>query len=131
EQSVTEFLHSLEDKNKCKDSFDLLKIMQEVSGKEPKMWGNSIIGFGTYHYKYESGREGDYFISGFSPRKQNLVLYIMAGFERFPELMAKLGKFKTGKSCLYIKNLADIEPEVLKELLVQSEQYMKVNYETR
>jgi hypothetical protein len=84
------------------------------------MWGSSIIGFGSYHYKYESGREGDWFLTGFSPRKQNLTLYIMAGFAQYDELMKKLGKYKTGKSCLYVKSLADIDLATLKTLIQQS-----------
>ena len=86
-----------------------LELMREVTGEEPKMWGPSIVGFGSYHYKYASGREGDAFLTGFSPRKQNLVVYILAGFEQYDELMAKLGKHTTGSSCLYIKRLADVE----------------------
>ncbi|RPI72272.1 MAG: DUF1801 domain-containing protein [Ignavibacteriales bacterium] len=92
------------------------------------MWGPSIIGFGDYHYKYESGREGDFFITGFSPRKQNLTLYIMPGFKRYEELMQNLGKFKTGQSCLYIKKLEDVDLKVLKELIADSVKYMKEKY---
>ena len=89
------------------------------------MWGASIVGFGSYHYKGASGREGDWMLVGFSPRKQNLTVYIMAGFERYDELMKKLGKFSTGKSCLYIKKLADVDKKVLKELVSESVQFMK------
>ena len=89
------------------------------------MWGPSIVGFGNYHYKYESGREGDFFISGFSPRKQNLTIYIMAGFSRYSELMEKLGKYKTGRSCLYIKDLDDIDLKILQKLITESVRYMK------
>jgi hypothetical protein len=88
------------------------------------MWGSSIIGFGNYHYVYASGREGDYFLTGFSPRKQNLTLYIMAGFDQYDELMKKLGKYKTGKSCLYIKKLEDIDLSTLRELVKQSVEHM-------
>lgn len=84
------------------------------------MWGDSIVGFGSYHYKYESGREGDWFLTGFSPRKQNLTLYITSNFSRYEELMAKLGKYKTSKSCLYIKRLADLDLNILQELIIQS-----------
>ncbi len=88
------------------------------------MWGSSIVGFGNYHYKYESGREGDWFLTGFSPRKQNLTLYIMPGFAQYDELMKKLGKHKTGKSCLYIKSLEDINLPTLKQLIQQSVKHM-------
>ncbi len=88
------------------------------------MWGPSIVGFGTYHYKYASGREGDWFLTGFSPRKQNLTLYIMAGFKRYDELLNKLGKYKTGKSCLYIRNLDDVDVDVLRELVKQSVEHV-------
>ena len=120
DQSVEDFLNSVEDKKKREDSFTILKLMKEVTGTEPHMWGGSIVGFGSYHYKYESGREGDWFLTGFSPRKQNLTLYIMSGFRRYDELMKKLGKYKTGKSCLYIKKLEDIDINILKELVAQS-----------
>ena len=95
-------------------------MMKEVTGEEPKMWGTSIIGFGTYHYKYASGQEADWLRIGFSPRKQNLSLYIMSGFQQSEELMAKLGKYSTGKGCLYIKKLEDIDQNVLKELIKAS-----------
>ena len=94
------------------------------------MWGKSIVGFGKYHYQYESGREGDFFLSGFSPRKQALTIYVMAGFSKFPKLMKKLGKYKTGKSCLYVKKLDDIEESVLTELINQSLKYMRETYQT-
>ena len=89
------------------------------------MWGPSIIGFGSYHYLYESGREGDWFLTGFSPRKQNLTIYIMAGFDRYDELLAKIGKYKPGKSCLYIKRLDDIDKNVLGDLIRFSVEYLK------
>ena len=92
------------------------------------MWGPSIVGFGSYHYKYESGREGDMCITGFSPRKQNLTIYILPGFKRYSELMKKLGKYKTGKSCLYINKLEDVDMKVLKELISEDVKYMKKKY---
>lgn len=98
--------------------------MQEVTGAEPRLWGSSIVGFGDYHYKYESGREGDWFVTGFSPRKQNLTLYIMAGFDNYDQLLSRLGKYKTGKSCLYINKLDDVDLDVLKELVAQSAAHM-------
>ncbi len=123
--SVTDFLNSIEDEQKRKDSFEILKIMQRVSKEVAKMWGASIVGFGSYHYKGASGREGDWMLIGFSPRKQNITLYIMPGFERYPGLMKKLGKHSTGKSCLYIKRLSDVDIDVLKELMTESLKVMK------
>src|SRR5512139_4112282 len=96
--SVYEFLNKVPDEQKRKDSFTILELMRQVTGMEPKMWGDSLVGFGSYHYCYESGREGDWFLTGFSPRKQNLTLYIMSGFAQYDVLMQKLGKYTTGKS---------------------------------
>jgi hypothetical protein len=123
--NVLEFLENVPDARKRDDSFAVLKLMEEITGEEAKMWGPSIVGFGSYHYKYESGREGDMPIVGFSPRKQSLTLYIMPGFERYEELMAKLGKHKTGKSCLYINKLADVNQDVLRDLIEQSVVFMR------
>jgi len=120
DQSVERFLDSVDDEKKREDSYTVLNLMKKVTGAEPKMWGNSIVGFGTYHYKYASGREGDWMQTGFSPRKQNLTLYIMSGFSRYEDLLSKLGKYKTGKSCLYIRKIEDIDLEVLEELIGQS-----------
>ena len=128
DESVEKFLNNVSDNRKRNDSFTVLELMKKITKSEPKMWGSSIVGFGSYHYKYESGREGDFFLTGFSPRKQNLTIYIMAGFKRFGELMKKLGKYKTGKSCLYIKTLEDIDIKVLKELIADSVKYMKEKY---
>ncbi len=118
--SVTGFLRGIEDPQRRKDCRAVLELMKEVTGSRPKMWGDSIVGFGSYHYKYASGREGDWFVTGFSPRKANLTLYIMAGFSRYKELLAKLGKHKTGKSCLYIKRLADVDLAILRQLVKDS-----------
>lgn len=123
--SVDAFLNTVGDEQIRADCFEIAKLMKQVTKAEPKMWGSSIVGFGSYHYKGASGREGDWMLVGFSPRKQNLTLYIMAGFERYDELMKKLGKFSTGKSCLYIKKLADVDKKVLKELVSESVQFMK------
>ncbi len=123
--SVEDFINAIEDETIRADCFEIAKMMKQATKAEPKMWGSSIVGFGSYHYKGASGREGDWMLVGFSPRKQNLTLYIMAGFERYDELMKKLGKFSTGKSCLYIKKLADVDKKVLKELVSESVQYMK------
>ena len=95
-------------------------MMQTITKQEPKMWGSSIVGFGSYHYKYASGREGDWFVMGVSPRKDSLTIYITRGFTDVPELMAKLGKFKTGQSCLYVKKLTDVDPKVLKALVTHA-----------
>ncbi len=120
DQSVEDFLNEISDEKKRQDCLTILELMKKVTRKEPKMWGSSIIGFGKYIYKYESGRELDWFSTGFSPRKQNITLYIMMGFDRYDELMKKLGKYKTGKSCLYIKKIEDIDLPTLKELIKQS-----------
>ena len=125
--SVTDFLNKIEDKEKRADSFEILKLMKQVTKLEPKMWGSSIIGFGSYHYKYASGREGDWMLTGFSPRKQNLTIYIMSGFDRYDELLKKLGKHSIGKGCLYIKRLSDVDKKVLKKLITQSVKAMSVN----
>lgn len=117
EQDVQAFLDRVEDGKKRHDCFTVLQLMQEITGEKPKMWGDSIVGFGSYHYKYASGREGDWFLTGFSPRKQNLSLYIMSGFEKHDALLQKLGKFKLGKSCLYIKRIEDVDFELLRELI--------------
>jgi hypothetical protein len=122
---VEAFLSSVAGEKKRQDSFTILELMKKVTGKEPEMWGDSIIGFGNYHYKYASGREGDWFLTGFSPRVQNLTLYIMAGFDDYDQLLGKLGKHSTGKSCLYIKKIEDIDIDVLKELVKQSVEHME------
>ena len=114
------FLNAIEHQQKRKDSFVLLDLMTELSNSEPVMWGSSIIGFGQYTYKYASGRSGDWFITGFSPRKQSLTLYLMCGFDKVQHLLNKLGKHKTGKGCLYINKLSDIDQSVLKELIKAS-----------
>ena len=125
EASVTKFLDGVKDGKKRKDSYTILELMQQVTKADPKMWGTSMIGFGSYHYKYASGREGDWFVTGFSPRKQSLTLYIMAGISKYPDLLKKLGKFKTGKGCLYINKIEDVDIKILKELIKQSVGYLK------
>lgn len=125
DHSVEEFLNQVSEEKKRRDSFVILELMKQVTGLEPKMWGDSMVGFGSYHYKYASGREGDYFLVGFSPRKQNLTLYIMAGFEAYEELLKNLGRFKTGKSCLYINRIEDIDLAVLRKLVEQSVEHMR------
>ncbi|MBY9019639.1 MAG: DUF1801 domain-containing protein [Candidatus Lokiarchaeota archaeon] len=124
-KSVDQFLKKVENPNRKEDSFKILELMKEVTKEDPVMWGESIVGFGSYHYKYASGREGDWPLVGFSPRKQNLTLYIMSGFEKYEELLEKLGKFKTGKSCLYINKLKDVDIHTLRELILESVEYMR------
>ena len=131
DESVEAFINRVEDPKKREDSFEIIKLMRKITGSEPKMWGGSIVGFGTYHYVYATGNSGDWPVVGFSPRKQNLTLYIKAGFSKYGELMEKLGKHKTGKSCLYVKKLSDIDIEVLETLIAESVEYMKGKYETR
>ena len=130
-QSVTEFIRSIEDTQKRADVKKVAAMMRKATGARAAMWGPSIVGYGQYHYKYASGREGDFLLTGFSPRKQALTVYIIAGFKPFDSLMKKLGKYKTGKSCLYIKRLSDIDESVLERLIVQSVKHMRNNYETK
>ena len=118
--SVEEFLDGVEDEGKRRDCWALVELMREVTGDEPVMWGNSIVGFGSYHYTYASGREGDWMLTGFSPRKQALTLYIMSGFSEYESLLDRLGKHRTGKSCLYVKSLEDVDASVLRELVERS-----------
>jgi hypothetical protein len=129
EQSVTAFLDAVADETRRHDGYALLNLMKEITGEEPQMWGPSMVGFGSCHYKYESGREGDMFMVGFSPRKANLTLYIGAGFPHYDELMQKLGKHKTSKACLYVKKLADVDRAVLRELIQQSVAYSRQKYQ--
>jgi hypothetical protein len=118
--SVEDFIASIEDTEKQKDARALLRLMQRVTGQKPKMWGTSMVGFGKYHYRYASGREGDSFIAGFSPRAQNLTLYLMAGFAKLKTKLGKLGKHSTGASCLYVRRLADVDLDVLASILEQA-----------
>jgi hypothetical protein len=128
DEKVDNFLNKIPDEQKRKDSFAILELMKEITKCEPRMWGTSIVGFGTYHYVYASGREGDWPMTGFSPRKQNLTLYIMPGFSKYDDLMKKLGKHSIGKSCLYIKRLSDIDMPTLKKLVQESFKRMKKIY---
>lgn len=118
--SVTKFLKSIKDPDRRRDCLTVVDLMRKATGAEPRMWGSSIVGFGSYHYVYDSGREGDWFLTGFSPRKQNLTLYIMSGFRKHDSLLKKLGKHKTGKSCLYINRLEDIDVSILRTLVRES-----------
>lgn len=124
QSSVTDFLESVSDETKKKDAYVILEMMRDITGEEPVMWGESIIGFGTSHYKYNSGREGDWFLTGFSPRKQNMSIYLTYGVEKL-EGLNQLGKYKTGKACLYVKRLSDIDSDVLRKLIATSVEKMK------
>ena len=118
--SVSAFLDSVADDSVRKDCRTLIQLMKKATKSPPKMWGPSSVGFGDYHYKYETGREADWFRAGFSPRKNALTLYVMSGLPKHAELMSKLGKHKTGKGCLYIKHLADVDMKVLEQLIERS-----------
>ena len=115
--SVTAYINALTDPTRRSDAKELVQLMQQISGEKPKLWGPSIVGFGSYHYRYDSGREGDMPLIGFSPRKAALVLYIMLGHSEAKALLAKLGKHTSGKGCLYIKKLADVDRTVLETLV--------------
>jgi hypothetical protein len=127
-ESVRAFLNEIPDEQRRADCFAVAKMMEEITGHKPKMWGPSIVGFGSHHLKYASGREGDWPIAAFSPRKQNLTVYIMGGFERYEDLTKKLGKHSSAKSCLYIKRLSDVDIPTLKKLISESMKYMKKKY---
>ena len=120
EASVTGFLDRIPDAQRRQDCYTILELMRNSTGSEPKMWGDSIVGLGDYHYKYESGREADWFLMGFSPRKQNLTLYFTRGFGNFGDLLGKLGKHKRGKGCLYISRIAEVDLEVLRKIIDKS-----------
>lgn len=124
---VLAFIASVEHQQRREDSFKLLSMMQEITGEKPMMWGDSIIGFGLFRYRYNTGREGDWFYTGFSPRKQNLTLYIMDGFKHKTELLDKLGKFKTSVSCLYINKLSDVDEKILRQVIKESAEWVKAN----
>jgi len=127
--SVKAFLNGVDDPRKRADAGKVAAMMRRATGKRAKMWGSSLVGYGKYHYRYDSGREGDFMLTGFSPRKQNLTIYIMPGFEQFPSLMNKLGKYKTGKSCLYINKLDDVDEGVLEQLIERSVEVMRERYD--
>ncbi|HMX74018.1 MAG TPA: DUF1801 domain-containing protein [Anaerolineales bacterium] len=120
EASVEDFLNGVKDEATKKDCFEIVKLMKQATKADPKMWGSSIVGFGTQHLKYASGRELEWMILGFSPRKQNLTLYLPGSLESYAGMLKKLGKHKTGKGCLYIKSLKDVDTKVLKELVQQA-----------
>ncbi len=127
-QNVDDFLKKVSDPAKRKNCHRVLDIMKQITRQEPKMWGDSMVGFGNYHYQYTSGREGNWFLTGFSPRKQSLTIYIMSGFDQFEHLMSQLGKYKNSKSCLYVKKLEDIDLGILKELIAESIKLLSKRY---
>jgi hypothetical protein len=126
--SVSEYVAGIADPQQKKETQELIDMMSAVTGEPPVIWGGSIIGFGSYHYKYESGREGDFMKTGFSARKNNFSIYIMPGMQKYPDLMQKLGIYKTGKSCLYLKNLSQVDRNILKELVDRSYRDMTKKY---
>lgn len=127
---VEAYIKSLDHPKRRRDGLTLLTLMQRITGEKPVMWGPSIIGFGRYHYKYESGREGDFFLTGFAPRKANMVVYIMPGYQDYSDLLSRLGPHKIGKSCLYITDLEKVDLSVLEELITKSVAYMRAKYPT-
>ncbi len=122
---VLAYLAAVSNKRRREDSLVVLEMMSELTGEPAEMWGTSIVGFGSYHYKYASGREGDFMLAGFAPRKQALTLYIMGGLDRHAELLAKLGKHRIGRACLYINKLADVDLTVLREIIAESVAHMR------
>lgn len=127
---VGAYINSLDHPKRRRDGLTLLTLMQRITGEKAVMWGPSIIGFGRYHYKYEGGREGEFFLTGFAPRKANMVVYIMPGYQDYSDLLSRLGPHKIGKSCLYITDLEKIELSVLEELITKSVAYMRDKYPT-
>ena len=129
--SVASFLNAIEDTSKRADAKKVAAMMRKATGNRAKMWGTSMVGYGKYHYQYPSGCDGDWMLVGFAPRKQNLVVYIMPGFSTFAPLMKKLGKYKTGKSCLYMNKLEDVDVKVLQKLISDSVKLMRKRYYVR
>ena len=128
--SVDKFLQGIKDEKNRADCYKIKEIMEKATRSKAKMWGTGIVGFGDHHYVYDSGRKGDWFLTGFSPRKQNLTLYMMGGFNQFPDLMKQLGKYSIGKGCLYIKRLEDVDTKILQKLLTQSVKATKSSKKT-
>lgn len=127
-EDVEDYLNQISEEKKRQDSFTLLQMMKEITGLEPRLWASSMVGFGNYHYKYASGREGDAFLTGFAPRKQNLALYVLSGFDGQEQLLEKLGKHTTGKGCLYIKRLDDVDLTTLRRMIQESFEHAKKAY---
>ena len=126
--SVDAFIDAVDDEHRRADCRIVAEMMAAITDAEGVMWGASIVGFGNYHYRYASGREGDFFEAGFSPRKRALTIYVMAGFAEYGDLLARLGKYATGKSCLYVKRLSDVDLDVLREMLTRSVAYIRAKY---
>lgn len=126
--SVQEYLDAIEDSRRKKDCLAIHKMMQRISGCKGSMWGDSMVGYGSYHYKYKSGREGDWFLAGFANRKQSISIYFMSGFSSYDDLLSKLGKHKTGKSCLYIKTMDDIDEKILEQMIRSSITFIQQKY---
>lgn len=127
--SVEAFLDAVDNETRRNDSRELLDLMRTATGHQPRMWGPGMIGFGSYHYRYESGREGDFFITGFSPRKTALTIYLMPGLDRYGDELSRLGPHKTGKSCLYLKSLDSIDRDVLRDMIEDSIGFMREKYD--
>lgn len=127
--SVETFIGAVDNESRRRDSESMIDLMRRVTGCEPKLWGSSLVGFGRYHYRYASGREGDFFLTGFSPRKTAFTVYVMPGFERYAEQLKRLGPHKTGKSCLYLKSLDVVDATILEEIIRDSVRYMRKNYD--
>lgn len=128
---VEKFLNAVPDERKRRDSWSLVDLMKAITGEEPKMWGSSLVGFGQYHYRYASGREGDFFLTGFSPRKSALTVYIIPGFARYADSLQRIGPHKTGKSCLYLKSLETVDRDILEEIIRDSVAYMRKKYDCK
>jgi hypothetical protein len=131
DESVVEFLGNIKDEAVRDDCHALIRLMKKITGAEPALWGGSIVGFGKYHYKYESGHEGFSCLTGFAPRKNNLSIYVMPGYSELTDLIKKLGKHKAGKGCLYVKRLSDIDMKVLEALIKQSVSYLKKKFPSK
>ncbi len=127
DDNVDTFLKGVKDEQARADCYQIIEIMKKATKAEPKLWGTSIVGFGDYHYKYASGRENDWFQVGFSPRKQNLTIYLMGGLQDHDDLLAKLGKYTTGKGCLYIKTMEDVNTKVLQKLVNEAVKRLKTS----
>ena len=128
-QPVGKFLNAVPDERKRADSWSLVELMEAVTGEEPRMWGSGLVGFGQYHYRYASGREGDFFLTGFSPRKSALAVYIMPGCARYEEQLQRMGPHKTGKSCLYLKSLDAVDRDILEDIIRDAVAYMREHYD--
>jgi hypothetical protein len=129
ETAVTDFIESVTDERKRADSYELIELMRVITGSEPKLWGSSMVGFGRYQYRYKSGRAGEFFVTGFAPRSSALTIYVMPGFESLGAQLEKLGPHRTGKSCLYLKNLDAVDLAVLRKLLTDAVDIMRQRYE--